>query len=80
MRRAADAATHKGQTMTNQKQIRAEFWRCHPGLRTDARRAGRLSKPQNFHNAITRSAFVAFVDYLQRSGQISDALADRVTL
>jgi len=66
--------------MTNQQQIRAEFWRCHPGLENDARRSGRLSKPQNFHNATTRSAFVAFLDYLQRTGQISDALADRATL
>jgi len=66
--------------MTNQKQIRAEFWRRYPWLEADARRAGRKTKPQNFHNATTRSAFVEFVDYLQRCGYISDALADRVTL
>jgi hypothetical protein len=66
--------------MTNQKQIRAAFWDAYPHLAEQAREAGILSKPQNFHCATVRCTFVDFVDSLHRDGQISDALADRVTL
>jgi hypothetical protein len=66
--------------MTTQKQIRAAFWSAHPNLEREARRAGRLTAPQNHHPADTRAAFVGYVDWLQRCGRISDALADRVTL
>jgi hypothetical protein len=65
---------------TTQKQIRAAFWADHPYLAEDAREAGILRKPQNFHCAMVRCAFVDFVDSLHRDGSISDALADRVTL
>jgi hypothetical protein len=70
----------KGQTMTNQTQIRAAFWATYPHLAEQAREAGILSKPQNFHCATVRCTFVDFVDSLHRDGRISDALADRVTL
>jgi hypothetical protein len=66
--------------ITNQKQIRAAFWVAHPELDATARARRTRSKPQNHHNATTRCAFVDFVDTLNRSGQISDALAQRVTL
>jgi hypothetical protein len=66
--------------MTNQKQVRAAFWAAFPHLAEQAREAGILSKPQNFHCATVRCTFVDFVDSLHRDGQISDALADRVTL
>lgn len=66
--------------MTTQKQIRAAFWELHPDLEAHARKWGIKTAPQNRHNATTRTAFVDFVDYLSRSGQISEALAQRVTL
>jgi hypothetical protein len=70
----------KGHTMTNQKQIRAAFWAAYPHLAEQAREAGILTKPQNFHCATVRCMFVDFLDSLQRDGIISDALADRATL
>jgi hypothetical protein len=69
--------------MTNQKQIRAAFWAAHPDL---PRRRYRYSWSRSdktaelIHHTDTRCAFVDFVDYLQTSGQISEALANRATL
>jgi hypothetical protein len=65
---------------TTQKQIRHAFWNDHPDLAEDARKAGVLSKRQNFHCATVRSMFVDFLEGLHRSGQVSDALAARATL
>lgn len=67
-------------TMTTQKQVRAAFWNAHPSFDHQARAAGIRSKGQNAQCATVRCAFVDFVDYLARSGQISESLADRVTL
>lgn len=66
--------------ITTQKELRREFWAQHPHLAEQAMEAGILSKPQNFHCATVRCDFVDFVDMMHRSGQISDALADRATL
>jgi len=66
--------------MTNQKQIRAEFWAAHPHLAEQAREAGILTAPQNCHCATVRCAFVDYIDALHRDGRISDALAGRATL
>ena len=66
--------------MTTQAQIRAAFWAAHPDLEAHALKWGIKTAPQNRHNATTRTAWVEFVDYLHRSGGISDALAQRVTL
>ena len=66
--------------ITTQKELRRAFWSAYPHLEEQAREAGILSKPQNFHCATVRCEFVDFVDMLHRSGQISDALADRATL
>lgn len=66
--------------MTTQKQIRAAFWAAHPEHEAHARKWGIKTAPQNRHNATTRTAFVDFVDYLNRSGEISDELAQRATL
>jgi len=66
--------------LTNQKQVRAAFWEAHPSFDHQAREAGIRSKRQNEHCATVRCAFVDFVDMLHRDGQISDALANRVTL
>jgi len=64
--------------ITTQKQIRAEFWAAHPTLSRvkirDYAGTGRM------YTTDTRCAFVDFVDYLQTSGQISEALANRATL
>jgi hypothetical protein len=66
--------------MTTQKQIRAAFWAAHPNFEFQAREAGIFSKSQNHHCATVRCAFVDYVDSLAKSGQISEKLADKVTL
>jgi hypothetical protein len=66
--------------MTNQKQVRASFWQTFPHFEEHAREAGILSKGQNHHCATVRCSFVDFVDSLQKSGEISEKLANRVTL
>lgn len=65
---------------TNQKQVRAAFWEAFPHFDEQARAAGIRSKSQNHHCATVRCSFVDFVDSLARDGQISEALAQRVTL
>lgn len=65
---------------TTQKQVRAAFWADHPHFDEQARAAGIRSKRQDEHCATVRCAFVDFVDALERDGQITDALAQRVTL
>lgn len=66
--------------MTTQKEVRAAFWEQHPHFDEQARAAGIRSKRQNEHCATVRCAFVDFVDALQKNGEISEALARRVTL
>lgn len=66
--------------MTNQKQVRAAFWEAHPSFDHQARDAGIRFKSQNHQCATVRCAFVDFVDSLARNGEISEALAERVTL
>jgi hypothetical protein len=62
------------------KEIRALFWETHPGLETQARKARRISKPQNDQDTETRCAFCDFIDALHRNGQITDRTAERITL
>jgi hypothetical protein len=64
--------------MTTQKQIRAAFWAAHPNLPRDKWRW--IGDKEWFYQTDTRCAFVDFIDYLHREGQISDALANRATL
>lgn len=64
--------------ITNQKQIRREFWELHPEL--PRRRIRDYTGKNLMHRADTRCAFVDFVDYLERDGQISADLANRATL
>ncbi len=66
--------------LASQKQVREEFWATYPSFDHQARAAGIRNKRQNHQCATVRCAFVDFVDFLHRDGQISDALADRVTL
>jgi hypothetical protein len=63
---------------TTQKQIRSAFWKAHPDL--PRRKIPDYSGSGTMHFPDTRCAFSDFVDYLARDGQISDALAQRVTL
>lgn len=58
------------------QEVRAAFWEAHPGFG----RERRVKKRQNEYRADIRAAFVNYVDYLNRKGDISDALASRVTL
>lgn len=62
-------------TYTTQAQVREAFWREHPEC-ARIRRPG----PQNAQLVGVRVAWVDFVDAPQRSGQISEALAEKVTL
>jgi hypothetical protein len=66
--------------MTTQKQIRAAFWGAHPQHASHALKWGIKTAPQNRHNATTRTAFVDFVDYLAKGGEITEKLAFRATL
>lgn len=66
--------------LTTQKQVRNKFWAMHPSFDHQARAAGIRSKRQNHQCATVRCAFIEFVDGLQRNGDISEALANRVTL
>lgn len=65
-------------TYTNQAQVRVAFWRDHP--EADKQKIRDHSGKGRMYTADTRCNFVEFVDYLARDGQISEALAQRVTL
>jgi hypothetical protein len=63
-------------TFTTQRQIRAEFWTAYcmvPGV-------SRKRLADGDYNTDTRVAFCDFVDALARNGDISESLAQRVTL
>ena len=62
--------------MKTQSEIRSSFWDTFPEFQT----LRRTRKRQNDYPATVRSAFVEFVDGLERSGTITPALANRVTL
>jgi hypothetical protein len=69
--------------MTSQAQIRDAFWRAHPDAdrkRYPARDWTRQDKNQRDYCTDTRCAFVDFIDFLHRDGQISAALANRAAL
>lgn len=60
--------------LKNEAQARASFWENHTQF-TRIR-----GKRQNEYPTDVRCAFVDWVDYLHRSGMISDNLAHRVAL
>lgn len=64
--------------MTNQKQIRAAFWQAHP--EANRKRIRDHAGTGKMYTTNTRCAFIDFIDHLSRSGQISEALANRATL
>lgn len=63
---------------TTQKQVRAAFWQEHPQL--PRRKIPNYSGNGKMHRTNVRCAFADFVDYLSKDRQISEALAQRVTL
>lgn len=63
---------------TTQKQVRAAFWDMADPMNGDGITRRKLSNGD--YSTDTRCAFVDFVDYLQKSGAISESLAERVTL
>ena len=64
--------------MTNQQQIRAAFWAAFPNL--PRQKYKWKTQKESFYLTDTRCAFVDYVDQLQRAGEITEALANRVTL
>jgi len=60
--------------METENEIRAAFWEQNPQY------AAHEGKRQNRCPADVRMAFVDFVDMLQKSGQITEGLAQEVTL
>lgn len=64
--------------LTTQKQVRAAFWESFPDL--PRRRIRDYSGHGLMFPTDTRCAFVDFVDYLSKCGEISQALAERITL
>jgi hypothetical protein len=64
--------------MTTQKQIRAAFWATFPNL--PRRKIRDYAGTGRMYQTDTRCTFVDYVDELQRAGEISEALANRVTL
>ncbi len=74
--------------MNTQTEIRNSFWAAFPEYKPKYRaipftqNGKRLyrRKTQNEYSATIRSLFVEFVDSLARNGEITEALASRVTL
>lgn len=60
--------------ISTQAALRTAFWEAHPQFK----RRGRTK--QNAYNATIRAAWCDFVEQTRRSGDISEALADRATL
>ena len=60
----------------NFKQVRDLFFDEFPEYRSERR----TRKSQNDYSCDCRCAFVDFVDYLRKSGEISDRTADNITL
>ena len=74
--------------MNTQAQIRASFWAAFPEYQPKykaipyTQNGKRLyrRKTQNEYSATIRTLFVEYVDSLARNGEITEALASRVTL
>lgn len=61
-----------------QKQVREAFWDIADSMNGDGITRRKFS--DGSYSTETRCAFVDFVDHLARNGEISEALAQRVTL
>lgn len=74
-----------GTMYTTQEQVRHAFWQAwrhgqFKGLHVTPRRIVNYSGNGHMHNTDTRCTFVDFVDGLNKSGEINQELAERVTL
>ena len=69
-----------------EEEVRGAFWQAHEELLTssriwsDAYNKWQEGTKQNGLHTDVRSAFVCYTDYLARCGEISEELADEVTL
>lgn len=70
--------------ITTQRDLRAAFWaQTQHKRRFVCSNMGKRqfrAKTQNEYPAEVRTAWVDFVDHMEKSGQISEALAQRATL
>lgn len=64
--------------LTSQVEVRKAFWAAHPTLPRKLIR--NYAGTGKMYQTDVRCAFVDFIDYLERDGQISTAPARRVTL
>lgn len=62
--------------LTTQKQVRQLFWDSFPEFKPEYR----VKKSQNDYRTDIRCTFVDFVNSLRENNQISEKLANRVTL
>ena len=62
--------------MTTQKEVRASFWENYPEFKHEYR----AKKRQNDYYTDIRVSFCEHIETLRRSGEISEKLAERVTL
>jgi hypothetical protein len=60
--------------ITTERELRRAFWDEHPQFKQVPGRR------QNEYNATIRSAWVEWVDMMEKSAEITEALAQRVTL
>ena len=60
----------------NYKEIRSSFWNNHPEFKNEFR----TRKKQNDYRCDIRAAFVDYVDFLHKSGQITENQAKNITL
>lgn len=66
--------------MKTQTQVRNAFWDYLNEVAPDLAKDRRARKTQNDYQTDIRVSFVDYVDHLRRDGQISESLANRVTL
>jgi len=67
-------------TYTSQGHIRDAFWDAFPHHWENEKKRKSITKGHNAKTAECRQDFCNFIDQLERSGEISEALAQRVTL
>lgn len=58
------------------KEIRAEFWNAHPQFRAEYRKTW----TQDQYRADIRVSFTDYIDHLQKSGEITEKQAYKITL
>ena len=65
---------------TTQRQIRKAFWQYLKETDPELYAEGKRSKGQNEQVTDVRCSFVQFIDGLARGGQITEKMAQKVTL